>query len=348
MSARQPEKAWLVKPVLETVWPGLFPALGVPLLLTACAGQPIRTAPPAPPAPQASAAAARPPASPATQASGAPVAPAASVAPPAPATADGGRRPGGYYLDDGPGHNPPDNLAAIPDAVPRREPLNPRTLRPYTAMGRTYTPMTQLAPYSARGTASWYGRRYHGRPTSSGEPYDMYAMTAAHPTLPLPSYVRVTSVRNGRSVVVRVNDRGPFHSDRLIDLSYAAAWKLGLVANGSGPVEVTSIIPTTADGPPPANAAAGPPVAPAASVPVVSGGSGLYVQLGAFNAADGAQDFAGKMLVELEGLVPNLSVLARDSLFRVQAGPYRDRTAASAAVAAIEKRMGFRPVIATR
>src|SRR5262245_22759509 len=94
------------------------------------------------------------------------------------------KRPGGFYLDDGPGANPPANIDSIPDAVPRAEPINRGTARPYVVMGRSYTPMTTLAPYSQRGIASWYGRRYHGKPTSSGEPYDMYAMTAAHTTLP--------------------------------------------------------------------------------------------------------------------------------------------------------------------
>lgn len=150
-------------------------------------------------------------------------------------------RGGAYYLDDGPGENAPADLAAIPDAVPRAEPLLPRTLRPYSVFGRTYTPMTELAPYRVRGTASWYGRRYHGQPTSSGERYDMYAMTAAHPTLPIPSYVRVTRVADGRSVVVRVNDRGPFLHGRVIDLSYTAAAKLGFVAAGSAEVDVELI-----------------------------------------------------------------------------------------------------------
>ena len=148
---------------------------------------------------------------------------------------------GGYYLDDGPGRLSPADVAAIPDAVPRAEPVLLRTARPYTVFGRTYTPMTVRAPYRERGTASWYGRRYHGKPTSSGEPYDMYAMTAAHPTLPIPSYVRVTRVADGRSVVVRVNDRGPFLQNRLIDLSYTAAAKLGFVEAGSAEVEVEAI-----------------------------------------------------------------------------------------------------------
>lgn len=150
-------------------------------------------------------------------------------------------RGGGYYLDDGPGHLSPADVAAIPDAVPRAEPVLARTSRPYTVFGRTYAPMNELVPYRERGIASWYGRRYHGKPTSSGEPYDMYAMTAAHPTLPIPSYVRVTRVDTGRSVVVRVNDRGPFLQNRLIDLSYTAAAKLGFVQMGSAQVEVETI-----------------------------------------------------------------------------------------------------------
>jgi rare lipoprotein A len=151
------------------------------------------------------------------------------------------RRGGGYYLDDGPGDSPPANLDAIPDAVPRHEPVLPRTTRPYTVFGREYQPMSKLQPYKARGIATWYGRRYHGNRTSSGEPYDMYAMTAAHPTLPIPSYVRVTNVANGRSVVVRVNDRGPFLDNRLIDLSYTAARRLDYVQDGSAEVEVELI-----------------------------------------------------------------------------------------------------------
>lgn len=155
---------------------------------------------------------------------------------------------GGYYLDDGPGANPPDDLVDIPNAVPRIEPINLSTSRPYTVLGKTYTPMTQLRPYHERGYASWYGRRYNGKRTSSGEIYNMYAMTAAHPTLPIPSYARVTNVQNHRSVVVRINDRGPFLNGRIIDLSFTAACKLGIIGNGSGLVEVDSIIPGS--GPP--------------------------------------------------------------------------------------------------
>jgi len=149
---------------------------------------------------------------------------------------------GGYYKDDGPHDNPPSNLERVPDAVPKKEPLSKYANRPYSAMGKDYVPMTKVQPFSQRGLASWYGKRYHGQKTSSGETYDMYQMTAAHPTLPIPSYARVTNVKNGKSVVVRINDRGPFRSDRIIDLSYVAAYKLGYVQAGQATVEVEAIV----------------------------------------------------------------------------------------------------------
>ena len=178
----------------------------------------------------------RPPASPGSSAE-----PSASVRP-AEKSAEGPRR-GGYYLDDGPGDSPPPNLDAIPDAEPRVEPLHRYANNPYSVFGQEYVPDQKLKPYKKRGVGSWYGRRFHGQKTSSGEPYDMYAMTAAHPTLPIPSYARVTSLANGRSVVVRVNDRGPFLAGRIIDLSYAAAHRLGYATKGSGAVEVQLITP---------------------------------------------------------------------------------------------------------
>lgn len=150
---------------------------------------------------------------------------------------------GGYYKDDGPHERPPANLDRVADAVPRSEPLHRFANRPYKALGREYVPMTSLQPFRQRGLASWYGKRYHGQKTSSGEVYDMYQMTAAHPTLPIPSYARVTSTKNGKSVVVRINDRGPFRSGRVIDLSYVAAYKLGYIQAGETMVEVESIVP---------------------------------------------------------------------------------------------------------
>jgi rare lipoprotein A len=150
-------------------------------------------------------------------------------------------RSGGYYEDDGPDANPPANIASIPDAVPKPEPLASSGNNPYTVSGKTYYPLADASGYHERGIASWYGRKFNGKRTSSGEPYDMYAMTAAHKTLPLPSYVRVRNLQNGRSIVVRVNDRGPFLSNRLIDLSYAAAAKLGILGTGTGIVEVVAV-----------------------------------------------------------------------------------------------------------
>ena len=142
---------------------------------------------------------------------------------------------------DGPPASPPPNLGQVPDAEPRIEPLRvggPN--KPYVVLGQRYEPLTGDLPLAERGGASWYGRKFHGKPTASGEVYDMYAMTAAHKTMPIPSYARVRNPANGREVVVRINDRGPFADGRVIDLSYTAALKLG-VLNGVAPVEVRRI-----------------------------------------------------------------------------------------------------------
>jgi rare lipoprotein A len=149
---------------------------------------------------------------------------------------------GGYYKDDGPGSSPPGNLASIPDARPRVEPLHKSANRPYEVFGKKYVPFASLQSFKQRGVASWYGKRFHGQKTSSGETYDMYAMTAAHPTLPIPSYARVKAVKTGKEVIVRINDRGPFHSGRVIDLSYAAAYRLGFIGSGSGEVQIEAIV----------------------------------------------------------------------------------------------------------
>jgi rare lipoprotein A len=159
------------------------------------------------------------------------------------ACSSSGRRGGGYYLDDGPDAVPPANLDAVPDAVPKIEPFVAGTSKPYVVFGKTYTPDLSGGPYKAQGRASWYGRKFHGNATATGERYNMYTMTAAHPTLPLPSYARVTRVSTGKSVVVRVNDRGPFLNDRVIDLSYVAAYKLGMLGPGSAEVIVERITP---------------------------------------------------------------------------------------------------------
>jgi len=206
---------------------------------------------------------------------------------------------GGYYEDDGP-HSSPQDVSQIPDAVPRDEPRSASGNASYKVFGTTYQPLATARGYSERGVASWYGKKFHGRRTSSGEPYDMYAMTAAHRTLPLPSYVRVTNLQNGRSVIVRVNDRGPFLHNRLIDLSYAAASRLGILGTGTGLVEVTAVEPgattqvaSTAPAPvaakaplveiiPPAEAASTPPPDAVLQMPK------LYIQVGAFRNWDNA------------------------------------------------------------
>ncbi len=237
---------------------------------------------------------------------------------------------GGYYLDDGPGANPPANIDSIPDAVPRAEPLHKGALRPYTVMGRHYVPMTTAAPYRAQGVASWYGRRYHGKPTAIGELYDMYGMSAAHPTLPLPSYVRVTSIASGKTVVVRVNDRGPFIDSRLIDLSYTAAHKLGIVVGGSAQVEVQAVFP-------------GAPLRmPAAEL------SGNQLQLAAFGSRESAEAYAARLRSDFAWLALQVQIDTRDTLHRVIAGPYPTPDEARLAAEKIAQLLGMKPIVITR
>ena len=269
-------------------------------------------------------------------------------APSRPATS----KPGGYYLDDGPGPNPPANLDSVAEPTPRIEPINKYTSRPYTVLGRTYTPYAQLTPYTARGVASWYGKRYHGQKTSSGEVYDMYTMSAAHTILPLPSYARVTSVATGKSVIVRVNDRGPFHQDRLIDLSYVAALRLGLLGQGSGIVEVEAILP--GNEPPPAVTAAASPEPDPAPVPVPAPAAvsaepgGTYMQLGAFSVAQNADAFLRKMRIDLGWLADSMNVYRKDGLYRVHAGPYSSREQAGRAAERVQKELGFKALVLDR
>lgn len=188
-----------------------------------------------------------------------------------PATAQ--TRAGGYYLDDGPGDNPPPNLDQVADAQPKPEPIKASTGRPYTVLGQTYIPLAGAQPYKEKGMASWYGRKFHGKKTASGEIYDMYGMSAAHTILPIPSYARVTNLSNGKSVVVRVNDRGPFHSGRIIDLSYTAAYKLGMLAGGSTRVEVEALLPDAGTPTaPPTRYAASPSTPPSPDASPAAGG----------------------------------------------------------------------------
>ncbi len=232
---------------------------------------------------------------------------------------------GGYYLDDGPPEGAPSSFEDVPDAQPKQEPLRSSTLKPYTALGMRFVPMTRLEPYRAQGRASWYGRRYHGRVTASGEAYDMLAMTAAHPILPIPSYARVTHLRNGRTVIVRVNDRGPFHSERVIDLSYAAAAKLDLVREGSAQVEVELIIP--------------------AQYSVSAIPKGIRLQLGAFQTMDNALSSVSRLKSTAPWLADQLSIRSENGLHKVIAGPYATPEEAKVIADRIERTVAIQPIL---
>ncbi len=280
-------------------------------------------------------------------------------------------RSGGFYQDDGPPDRVPADIARLPDAVPKVEPFHPYANRPYSALGRTYTPLTDDRPFRQRGFASWYGKQFHGNRTASGEKYDMLGMTAAHPTLPI------------ASVILRVNDRGPFKHDRVIDLSYAAAVKLGIAAAGTGEVEVVRLThadiragrtggatsaarddaaptlpasPRALLPPPPAALATAPMVgapvgvAPGAAPPTAGGpassaaAAGRWsVQLGAFGVAANAQALRERVAVLLaqeDSALANAASprVERDGdLHRVLAGRFADRAAAAELAARLER-----------
>ncbi|HEX7054777.1 MAG TPA: septal ring lytic transglycosylase RlpA family protein [Burkholderiales bacterium] len=236
-------------------------------------------------------------------------------------------RPGGYYKDDGPHERVPDNLAAIPDAQPRVEPLSRFANRPYEVFGKRYVPLVEVQPFRQRGMASWYGKRFHGQRTSSGEPYDMYAMSAAHPTLPIPSYARVTRVATGRSVVVRINDRGPFHAGRIIDLSYAAAARLGIVQIGSAEVEVEAIVPGEER-----------------SAQAHGAEAAIFLQVGAFASRDNAE----RLRARLASLQDPSELLLVGELWRLQLGPYRSREEARSAAERLERAFALKPFVVVR
>ncbi len=281
---------------------------------------------------------------------------------------------GAYYQDDGPGDNPPPGLLETPDAEVRNDPLLPRSNRPYVVFGKTYTPIPLGADFKERGLGTWYGKKFHGARTSSGELYDMYKMTAAHPTLPIPSYARVTNLGNGNSVVVRINDRGPFHSTRIIDVSYTAALKLGLLVNGSSQLEVVHLKPAEIDrmiaerkagGNAPATASAERAPQPAQAMPkaapmlasssgdegkaVLLGGAaepGFYLQLGSYTREDGADGLRKRLEASDAGL--NLDVEQAGKFFRLFAGPYASRAEAQAAARALPGGLKLKPIVIER
>lgn len=211
------------------------------------------------------------------------------------------------------------DLASIPDAVPRPDPVTGAGNKsPYTVLGTTYRVVPVPPGYRERGFASWYGTKFHGRHTSNGEPYDVYAMTAAHKTLPIPCYVRVKNIENGRSVVVRVNDRGPFHEGRVLDLSYAAAYRLGYADTGTALVELELLDPMAPEWVARRGEAAGRMQIATASPAVRK----TYVQAGAFRSRDSARSLQ-QTLVSLLGhaVAVHRSDDSADPWYRVRIGP---------------------------
>jgi rare lipoprotein A len=253
------------------------------------------------------------------------------------------KRPHSYY--DGAPPTPVD-LSKIPEPVPKYEPLaRYGNHSPYLVLGKNYSVLPSRAGYVERGVASWYGTKFHGKLTSNREPYDMYSFSAAHKTLPLPSYARVTNLENQKSIIVRINDRGPFVGDRIIDLSYVAALKLGIQEKGTAAVEVATITPGETA---PTLPAAAPPVVasstvskpvtaplptPTASPPITSS-SLLLLQCGAFS------DFANANALKLALLDAGFSdarvISGQDQLNRVVIGPLVDRASADALSQAIQ------------
>jgi rare lipoprotein A len=208
------------------------------------------------------------------------------------------------------------DLSHTPDAVPKVERISRSNQRPYKVFGRSYQPMRSSAGYVEKGVASWYGNKFHGNRTANGEHYDMYAMSAAHKYLPLPTYVQVRNLENGRTAVVRVNDRGPFHGNRVIDLSYAAASKLGMLRKGTALVEVRAIDPRHPQ-------QAQRPPAPSKPVKLGSAHSPrIYLQVGAFGDAANAERLKSRLEQYLKRPVRVESVQNQGrTLHRVQIGP---------------------------
>ncbi len=280
----------------------------------------------------------------AAKSEGGPQAAASTPAAPLPATPPpAAKKPGGYYQDDGPADKVPEGLLDMPDAEPKVEPIAKGPSKPYTVFDRTYVPITDNRPFVQRGVGSWYGKKFHGQKTSSGEIYDMFKMTAAHPTLPIPSYARVTNLRNGKQVIVRVNDRGPFHSQRIIDLSYTAALKLDYIRGGSSELEVERLLPeeiarlqaakrgkvsTPVDAD---NDAIGKLAGSNAQPPVNAGVGGYFLQFGAYSQAQNAHAMRERLLAGWPSGMPQPAVVQTQGLYRLHAGPFENRELASTA-----------------
>lgn len=294
--------------------------------------------------------------------------------------------PGSSPQRDGPPLSVPPNLADLPDVVPQIEPIRQGgPNKPYVVLGQSYEPLRGDVEWSEKGGASWYGNKFHGRRTASGELYSMYGLTAAHKTLPIPSYVRVRNVRNGKEVIVRVNDRGPFISGRVIDLSYAAAIKLDIAAAGVGQVEIARLTfdeirsgawqrGTVLDPDPTRLAAAPvPPESPARATPFASplntestapfgdssltaptarahtpAARGFWVQLAALSRRDGVDKLQQRIADQLSGLLPLLAVFHESPHYKLQAGPYASKHEAQQAAMQVRQALQLQPMVIER
>ena len=241
----------------------------------------------------------------------------------------------------GPKDGPPAreiDVSNIPDPVPRYEPITRAGNKsPYEVLGKTYHVLPTFKNYRARGLASWYGTKFHGRNTSNGEPYDMYAMTAAHKTLPIPCYVRVTNLENGRSAIVRVNDRGPFHDDRIIDLSYAAAKKLGVYGRGTANVEVVAIDPAAYQ-----RNTVEAPAMDRQSAQAVAGTGRAFLQVGAFSSAASAESQRRRTTGQVSYPVKvNRVDEGGRTLFKVLVGPFGDQDRLLAAKTELQRQVNL-------
>ena len=290
------------------------------------------------------------------------------------------RAPSSRPGSDGPEARPPPNLMQVPNAEPKLEPIREGgPNKPYAVLGQSYEPIADDVPWREQGVASWYGTKFHGRRTASGELFSMYGLTAAHRTLPIPSYARVRHMKTGKSVIVRINDRGPFHASRVIDLSYAAAVKLGMASAGNAQVEVTRLTfddirrgvwggeSSSADDAVAEGAAAEVAAVPApaalvservsaVSVPSSPPPSrahtpaqrGFYVQLAAMRQREGVDRLQQRVSSELADLLPMLAVFHEASLYKLKVGPYATRQDAVLAAAQAREALQLSPMVVER
>ena len=276
---------------------------------------------------------------------------------------------------DGAPAQAPADLATLPDPVPRIEPIRKGgPNKPYEVLGQSYEPIAEDVPWREQGLASWYGTKFHGRRTASGELFSMYGLTAAHRTLPIPSYARVRHLKTGKSIIVRINDRGPFHASRVIDLSYAAAVKLGMASAGNAQVEVTRLtfddirrgvwgsgteqadaevaevaaVSTPAALVPERVSAASVPPSPPPSRAHTPAQRGFYVQLAALRQREGVDRLQQRVSNELADLLPMLAVFHEASLYKLKVGPYATRQDAVVAAAQAREALQLSPMVVER